>query len=397
MIDPSDIDLVRGGGSSESPARDYIVVGGTSSTDERDYIILLGNRLLAQPSTIAVISYGNFWLDKYKYQHETSVVSIGSSPVTAPWATESGTIQIGSGPLTATLIRELTLLPSTITLASGVIDQWGTESGTIQIGSGQLTAILLRDFAPPASIISVGSGAIDQWSLQSGELRLSSTAATLVYSRQVSLITFDLGIYSSITKLYFNTLESASVLIGSSATQISPQLSMQLLPSTIEISSPQAVLKNNFLVGFSSQILIGSGRGELRRILTGYLPPFAPTNMSFEAPRYGIERVYAMSGGATRKLMCSRPSNAMLTIDYENISDVDARRVADAYDESYGERYGFFLPDELLASATPAVANYIRLTGTLNKWYFEERPVIQSVFKGVSTLTVQLKSRIDLP
>jgi hypothetical protein len=358
MIDPSDIDLVRGGGSSETPARDYIVVGGTSSTDERDYIILLGNRLLAQTSTIAVISYGNFWLDKYKYQHETSVVSIGSSPVTAPWATESGAIQIGSGSLTATLIRELTLLSSTITLASGVIDQW---------------------------------------SLQSSELRLSSTAPILVYSRQVSLTTFDLGIYSSITKLYFNTLESASVLIGSSSTQISSQLSMQLLPSVIQISSPQAVFKNNFLVGFSSQILIGSGRAELRRILTGYLPPFAPTNMSFEAPRYGIERVYAMSGGATRKLMCSRPSNAMLTIDYENISDIDARRVADAYDESYGERYGFFLPDELLASATPAVANYIRLTGTLNKWYFEERPVIQSVFKGVSTLTVQLKSRIDLP
>jgi hypothetical protein len=93
--------------------------------------------------------------------------------------------------------------------------------------------------------------------------------------------------------------------------------------------------------------------------------------------------------------MCSKLNDAQLTLEYVNVNDSLADEVLDAYDESYGTRYGFKLPPEVLTGADNSLLNYITLSGSSLKWFYANPPSVVSVQKGVCNLNVQLKARVE--
>ena len=78
-----------------------------------------------------------------------------------------------------------------------------------------------------------------------------------------------------------------------------------------------------------------------------------------------------------------------LSLDYQNITDVEAAEILDCYRESLSGFKPIELSDEVLSD--------IRLetlaTEMLGRveWHFAEKPSIESVFIGISSVRVNLK------
>lgn len=470
MINPDEIKTIYSGGSSDTPARDYVIIGGTSSTDQRDYVILFINKLSAESSTIGIVGYGNNWYDKYKAQLQVSLVSIGSSSQDI-WGIGSeviqlsssiaglsyqravdvntGTILVRSGSLntwelisssieirssTSNLLynRKLELLTSVISVISQIGDYGGLQAAICSIGSGSGNLVYNRIAEIATSVIEIRGETQDSFTLQSDSVKIKSAVVTLLYQRiteinvanilvtggsqdlwglansQVTIAssistfladrkrqhnTFVLGVNSPQANIIPITLLAGSVNINSNDTIFGFQYLLKATRSTVYAKSFAADFKNSSLVALYSELSLLGRYAEFRRIPSGYLPVIPPTLRKFTPPQHGITKIYTMGGRASRNLMCSKPSNATLSLEYENISDYDAAQVVSAYEDSFGTTYGFILPDAVLNGSDNNIMEYIKLTNSDLKWYFDNKPITRSIIRGVSSLTVQLKAK----
>lgn len=508
MINPGDIKLVFSGGSSETPARDYIVRAGTSSTDARDYTVLLINGIQAATSSVSVSSPQAIIGRIYNVSPETGYISITGNPVDT-WSFSAGSIDIKS--YTASFSRTYAVsLPtsyisiigrsldlwglekstvsiespytfiaynrvaqcatSTVFVKSGVIDQWGLSASivrvesqecdlkysrianvvvstiyiksvigeygglgtgicnvishsiefkynriwtlntaTVSIGSGQSRAFdlgtgVVSDVSIITNLIyngiiyfnraaiNITSGTQDLWTLKSLQINLNTPITNLIGERKVQHNTYDFGVYSPTANIISTNIDYSLILLGSGECTIAQQNRLLLATSIIFIASTEANLKNPYLVAIKSDIDVSSRYVDLRFIPTGYLPSYPPTSRSFTPPQYGVQKTYSMSGRSCRQLMCSKPGNAILALEYENIADSDAMQVIDAYEKSFGSQFGFLLPEGILEGSDADMNSYLNMSGSTLKWFFDQKPIARSVSSGVSSLSVQLKA-----
>lgn len=189
-------------------------------------------------------------------------------------------------------------------------------------------------------------------------------------------------------------LEPLALGVDGPAATLGLQGRFRLAAGAIEVQSGSATLSNPFLVGIASAVAVTPSAAELRLLPTGSLPSTAPTTRSFQPPSYRIEKTTAMNGRTVRQIMCSKPSDALLSLEYINTSDAYAEEVLAAYDRSYGSRYGFSLAPEILSGAGDDLLSYINLAGSSLKWHYDGPPSVESVIKGVCNLRVQLRGKI---
>lgn len=194
--------------------------------------------------------------------------------------------------------------------------------------------------------------------------------------------------------LIFNTLTTGAINVESGQTTFGFQNRVELASGAVEVRSSSATLSSPSLVGLTGSIAASSGPADLRLVAGGYSPSTAPTTRSFQPPSYRVEKTTAMNGRVVRQIMCSKPSDALLTLEYVNVSDTYAEEVLTAYDQSYGTRFGFALSPEVLRGAGTDLLNYINLNGSNLKWYYASAPSVESVIKGICNLSVQLRGKL---
>lgn len=323
----------------------------------------------------------------YSLNGETCALSIDSGDLTVDATNKLGTcvLSVGGGNLTTTYGRILHLESLSL----------GVSSNTGKLN--RFTAYKLQA-ANCALIIDAGSltTTIRRFvSLQNHTVGVNSTNTSLVYNRIFRLQTHPLEIRSGNANLFFNSLAALPLGVSSSQTTFALQRRATLESSVVEVRSSTAEFKNPYLVALSYTIRTLSGLADLRFLPTGYLPSTAPTTRTFQPPSYKIEKTPVFSGRTVRQIMCSKPSEALLTLEYLNVSDAFAEEVFTAYDESYGTRYGFKLPPEIVTGASPDLLNYIHLNNSTLKWYFAEKPSVEAVSKGLCNLNVQLKAKVE--
>lgn len=214
------------------------------------------------------------------------------------------------------------------------------------------------------------------------------------YSLEAPVSNVDVS--SANANLLFSSLAAGAISVGSNDAVLGYQVVVELTSSVIEVRSNNAQLSSPSIVGLTSSITVSSGPASLRLLVGGYPPSTPPTTRSFQPPSYRVEKTTAMNGRTVRQIMCSKPSEALLTLEYINVSDTLAEEVLIAYDQSYGTRYGFRLPPEVLTGAGSELLGYINMTGTTLRWFYAAAPSVESVVKGICNLSVQLRARLEL-
>jgi hypothetical protein len=128
-------------------------------------------------------------------------------------------------------------------------------------------------------------------------------------------------------------------------------------------------------------------------------PTIEPTARSFTAPRWPTSGVTTQSGVTTRRLWASRPSQAQLSLSFDNISDDNAGLIVAAYNSAKGATTELTLPNVLFNGASAALTGWLNTTstGAGMKWFFsEEPPTVESVAPGRSSVRVALVAELRL-
>jgi len=128
-------------------------------------------------------------------------------------------------------------------------------------------------------------------------------------------------------------------------------------------------------------------------------PTIEPTSRSFTAPRWPTSGLTTQSGVTTRRLWGNRPSQAQLSLSFDNISDDNAGLIIAAYNTAKGATTELTLPAVLFNGASAALTGWLDTTstGAGMKWFFaEEPPTVESVAPGRSSVRVALVAELRL-
>jgi len=128
-------------------------------------------------------------------------------------------------------------------------------------------------------------------------------------------------------------------------------------------------------------------------------PTLEPTSRSFVAPRWPTSGITSQSGVTTRRLWGSRPSQAQMSLSFDNISDDNAGLIVAAYNSAKGATTELTLPNVLFNGASAALTGWLNTTstGAGMKWFFsDEPPTVESVAPGRSSVRVALVAELRL-
>lgn len=128
-------------------------------------------------------------------------------------------------------------------------------------------------------------------------------------------------------------------------------------------------------------------------------PTIEPTSRSFVAPRWPTTGLVSQSGVTTRRLWGSRPSQAQLSLNFDNITDDNAALILGAYNSAKGATTDLTLPSIIYNGASTNLASWLSTsaTGAGMKWFFsEEPPTVESVAPNRSSVRVTLIAELRL-
>jgi len=129
-------------------------------------------------------------------------------------------------------------------------------------------------------------------------------------------------------------------------------------------------------------------------------PSIQPTARRFTAPTWPTSTQTAQSGVITRRLWGSRPSRAVLSLQFNNITDADVSAILDAYNDAQGAIDSLTLPSILFNGADATLTAW--LNGSANGagllWCFTEGspPSVESVAPGRSSVSVSLTAELRM-
>jgi len=128
-------------------------------------------------------------------------------------------------------------------------------------------------------------------------------------------------------------------------------------------------------------------------------PSIEPTSRSFTAPRWPTSGLTTQSGVTTRRLWGSRPSQAQLQLQFNNVSDDNAALIVQAYHDAKGATTDLSLPAIIFNGASGNLTGWLNTasTGAGMKWFFaEEPPTVESVAPNRSSVRVNLVAELRL-
>ena len=129
-------------------------------------------------------------------------------------------------------------------------------------------------------------------------------------------------------------------------------------------------------------------------------PSIEPTGRRFTAPTWPTTTQTAQSGVITRRLWGSRPSRAVLSLQFNNISDANVSAILDAYNYAQGSIDSLALPSVLFNGADAMLTAWLNSSanGAGLIWCFTEGspPSVESVAPGRSSVTVNLTAELRM-
>lgn len=122
-------------------------------------------------------------------------------------------------------------------------------------------------------------------------------------------------------------------------------------------------------------------------------PNLSPSRRAYTPGDWAQQKYQAMSGAEVRIRYGDKRTSATLSLQYQNITDAEAKEFLDDYDAQFGTFRSFTLPLNVLAGWSEAT--FIPNVG-VNAVHFRYSgpPQVQAVRPGVSNVSVELVSVI---
>jgi hypothetical protein len=124
-------------------------------------------------------------------------------------------------------------------------------------------------------------------------------------------------------------------------------------------------------------------------------PAITPSSLDFTAPQYPVKSNISLSGVTSRRIFGNRASNATISAEFQNISDIVATEVCNVWKNATGSISPIELPAVFFDGSGPALESFMADGGDGLAWHFSEPPTVRRSAPGLSTVSIRLEATRD--
>ena len=124
-------------------------------------------------------------------------------------------------------------------------------------------------------------------------------------------------------------------------------------------------------------------------------PNLKPSDRQFKLGAYPTKTYRALSGATVKRSFGNRPTGYELRLSYTNITDDVTVQLLDHYTSTSGGFERFTLPAALFAGMSSDLTTRVQ-SPTGIKWEYAEPPQVESVYNGISAVTINLIGEQDI-
>lgn len=124
-------------------------------------------------------------------------------------------------------------------------------------------------------------------------------------------------------------------------------------------------------------------------------PSVTPTSMDFTAPEFPVKSNSSLSGVVSRRIFGNRGSRAVLSMNFDNLTDAVAVEFLNAWKEAKGPFDSLTVPAIVFDGADATLSAYLTDGGDALTWHFAEPPQLQRVKPGISSVRIALEATRD--
>ena len=124
-------------------------------------------------------------------------------------------------------------------------------------------------------------------------------------------------------------------------------------------------------------------------------PSIRPSSRQLTGGIYPTKIYRSLAGTTFKRSFGNKPGAFKLTLGFQNIKDDVTVLIMNHYYATSGGFVRFALPGSIFAGMSTALLDVSR-QANLIRWEYESPPEIQSVYNGISTVTVNLIGEINV-
>lgn len=128
---------------------------------------------------------------------------------------------------------------------------------------------------------------------------------------------------------------------------------------------------------------------------TSTFPSIVPSGREFSLGAFPTKTYKALSGATVKRSFGNKPSGYKLSLLYQNLRDRDTIELLRHYDNTGGGFDRFRLPNGLFAGMADNLQGFIQSPYNI-RWEYTGPPTVQSVYRGISNVTIELQGELDL-
>lgn len=124
-------------------------------------------------------------------------------------------------------------------------------------------------------------------------------------------------------------------------------------------------------------------------------PQIKPSEREFTMGTFPIKTYRSLSGATVKRSFGNKPHSYQLRLVFNNVKDDTVSQILDHYDAVFAGFERFALPAVVFAGMNTALTSKIQAPYGI-QWEYASPPTVQSVFNGISTVSVELIGEINV-
>ena len=125
-------------------------------------------------------------------------------------------------------------------------------------------------------------------------------------------------------------------------------------------------------------------------------PSYIPTRRNFTPGIFPQKTFRTLGGVAAKRTFGNVAYGAKLELEFTNIIDDKVQAIIAHYQFQTQRNQRFQLPDTVIAGMNASLATSVKAVSTL-RWEYESPPAIESIFPGISVVSLTLIGEIRDP
>lgn len=124
-------------------------------------------------------------------------------------------------------------------------------------------------------------------------------------------------------------------------------------------------------------------------------PELKPSERQFTLGTYPTKTYRSLAGTTVKRSFGNKPHSYGLRVEFKNIPDAALEQILDHYSDTEGGFNRFALPNSMFAGMDTATRARIQTPDGI-KWEYAGPPAVQSVFNGISSVSISFAGELNV-